>query len=106
MMLLVFGCFVEKPNIELFSLTSVLATLYLGAFAGVFGILCYFELQKKSGAFRASLVFLVFPLIALSLEKYIYGDMLSFSSIFLVIFLIVGVFLQSHQEITVLKNNQ
>ncbi|EOM1498494.1 DMT family transporter, partial [Escherichia coli] len=84
--------FVEKPNVELFSLTSVLATLYLGAFAGVFGILCYFELQKKSGAFRASLVFLVFPLIALSLEKYIYGDMLSFSSIFLVIFLIVGVF--------------
>ncbi|EOU7563781.1 DMT family transporter [Escherichia coli] len=92
MMLLVFGYFVEKPNIELFSLTSVLATLYLGAFAGVFGILCYFELQKKAGAFQASLVFLVFPLIALTLEKYIYGDMLSFSSIFLVIFLIVGVF--------------
>lgn len=36
------GWFFERPEVSTFSVYSILATLYLGAFAGVFGILCYF----------------------------------------------------------------
>ncbi len=41
------GWFFERPQVSTFSVHSILATLYLGAFAGVFGILCYFALQQR-----------------------------------------------------------
>lgn len=72
---------------------SILATLYLGAFAGVFGILSYFALQQKASAFQASLVFLIFPLIAVSLESYIYGYAISTQSMLFIIPLVIGIFL-------------
>ncbi|HHV4080396.1 TPA: DMT family transporter, partial [Klebsiella pneumoniae] len=76
-----------------FSAHSILATLYLGAFAGVFGILCYFALQQKASAFQASLVFLIFPLIAVSLESYVYGYAISTQSMLFIIPLVAGIFL-------------
>ncbi|PSH11065.1 EamA family transporter, partial [Yersinia pseudotuberculosis] len=85
------GYFFEKPQLANFSINSILSTFYLGAFAGVFGILCYFLLQKKANAFQASLVFLIFPLIAVSLESYIYGYAISFYSMLLLIPLAIGV---------------
>lgn len=87
------GWFFEKPQVQSFSWYSILATLYLGAFAGVFGILCYFLLQQKASAFMASLVFLVFPLIAISLDNYIYGYAVSTKSILFTIPLVIGIFL-------------
>lgn len=87
------GWFFEKPQASMFSAQSILSTLYLGTFAGVFGILCYFSLQQRTRAFQASLVFLVFPLIAVSLEKYIYGYTISTHSTLLIIPLAIGVFL-------------
>lgn len=87
------GWVLEKPQVSTFSIQSILATLYLGAFAGVFGILCYFALQQKATAFQASLVFLIFPLIAVSLENYIYGYAISTHSMLLIIPLVTGVFL-------------
>lgn len=87
------GWLFEKPLISDFSVYSVLATLYLGAFAGVFGILCYFALQQKASAFQASLVFLFFPLIAVSLENYIYGYTISTQSMLFSIPLAAGMYL-------------
>lgn len=87
------GWFFERPQLSAFSMHSVLATLYLGAFAGVFGVLCYFALQQKANAFQASLVFLIFPLIAVSLENYIYGYTISVYSMLLIIPLATGIFL-------------
>lgn len=87
------GWFYERPQVSTFSAHSILATLYLGAFAGVFGILCYFALQKEANAFQASLVFLIFPLIAVSLENFIYGYAISTHSMFLIIPLATGIFL-------------
>ncbi|EGM2645178.1 DMT family transporter [Salmonella enterica] len=87
------GWYFERPQISVFSAQSIFSTLYLGVFAGVFGILCYFALQQRASAFQASLVFLVFPLIAVSLEKYIYGYAISTHSILLVIPLVIGIFL-------------
>lgn len=87
------GWLFERPLASSFSENSILATLYLGVFAGFFGILCYFALQKKASAFQASLVFLIFPLIAVSLENYIYGYALSTNSMLLIIPLVAGVFL-------------
>ncbi len=54
------GSIFERPQLSALSLHSTLATMYLGCFAGVFGILCYFSLQKRASAFQASLVFLIF----------------------------------------------
>ncbi|AHK21302.1 multidrug DMT transporter permease [Yersinia similis] len=85
------GYFFEKPQLANFSINSILSTFYLGAFAGVFGILCYFLLQQKANAFQASLVFLIFPLIAVSLESYIYGYAISFYSMLLIIPLAFGI---------------
>ncbi|MFI0604952.1 DMT family transporter [Escherichia coli] len=87
------GWFFEIPQISAFSTRSILATFYLGSFAGVFGILCYFLLQEKAGAFQASLVFLIFPIIAISLEKNIYGYAISSQSMLFIIPLVIGVFL-------------
>ncbi|MGL5456650.1 MAG: DMT family transporter [Citrobacter telavivensis] len=87
------GWFFEKPQLSTFSINSILSTLYLGFFAGVFGILCYFALQQKANAFQASLVFLVFPLIAISLENYIYGYAISKVSMLLIIPLAIGILL-------------
>ncbi|EMN0197735.1 MULTISPECIES: DMT family transporter [Enterobacterales] len=87
------GWLFERPQISTFSTNSILATIYLGSFAGVFGILCYFALQQKANAFQASLVFLIFPLIAVSLENYIYGYAISTHSMLLIIPLAIGIFL-------------
>ncbi|ECG8217175.1 DMT family transporter, partial [Salmonella enterica] len=87
------GWFFERPLVSAFSVHSILATLYLGAFAGVFGILSYFALQQKASAFQASLVFLIFPLIAVSLENYIYGYAISTQSMLFIIPLFSGIFL-------------
>lgn len=86
------GYLFERPQFSNFSAHSVLATVYLGAFAGVFGILCYFALQQKANAFQASLVFLIFPLIAVSLENCIYGYAISTYSMLLIIPLAIGIF--------------
>lgn len=91
--LLSVGWFFEKPIISGFSKESIISTFYLGAFAGVFGILCYFSLQKKAKAFQASLVFLIFPVIAVSLEDYLYGYNISRLSMLMLIPLISGVFI-------------
>lgn len=93
LILTVVGYFFEKPQIMHFSMHSVLSTLYLGAFAGVFGILCYFALQQKASSFQASLVFLIFPLIAVSLENAIYGYAISWYSVLLIIPLATGILL-------------
>ncbi|MBY6257779.1 DMT family transporter [Phytobacter diazotrophicus] len=93
LILLAAGWFFERPQVSAFSAHSILATVYLGAFAGVFGILCYFALQQKASAFQASLVFLIFPLIAVSLENYIYGYAISTHSMLLIIPLAIGIFL-------------
>ncbi|EKR5207595.1 DMT family transporter [Escherichia coli] len=87
------GWFCERPEVSTFSVYSILATLYLGVFAGVFGILCYFALQQKASAFQASLVFLIFPLIAVSLESCIYGYGISTQSMLFIIPLVIGLFL-------------
>jgi putative membrane protein PagO len=70
-----------------------MATLYLGAVAGVFGILCYFALQQRAGPFRASLAFLVFPVIAVWLDCWLTDTVLSLSSLLLMAPLGLGILL-------------
>lgn len=104
LMLSTAGWFIERPQTSVFSAQSILSTIYLGTFAGVFGILCYFALQQKASAFQASLVFLVFPLIAVSLEKYIYGYAISTRSILFIIPLAIGIFLSIFSNKTLTTN--
>lgn len=92
-LLLILGWLFERPDITLFSSGSVLATLYLGGGAGVFGILSYFALQKCTSAFKSSLVFLVFPVVAIALDKIVYGYAISTYTAPLLIPLACGIFI-------------
>lgn len=92
-LLLALGLWTETPNNALFSLHSLLAVGYLGVVAGVFGIMCYFALQQRATAFQASLVFLVFPLIALSVERMVSGTTISEASLWLILPLLSSILL-------------
>nr|WP_258317189.1 DMT family transporter [Yersinia enterocolitica] len=94
-LLCIVGWIAEQPVISKFSQQSLLSVIYLGIIAGVFGILCYFQLQNKASAFQRSTVFLVFPIIALLLDGYVYGRYFSLYSILLIIPLLTGVLLIS-----------
>ncbi|MHA1066847.1 DMT family transporter [Enterobacter ludwigii] len=93
LLLSVSGIMLENGKFNAFSPAALGAVLYLGVVAGVCGILSYFELQKKAGAFQASLVFLVFPVIAICLESGFYGYVISMHSILLFFPLSMGLLL-------------
>lgn len=70
-----------------------MAIAYLGFVAGVGGILCYFALQQVARPFQASLVFLVFPLIAIALENMLNGSSISHQSLLLLLPFLMGILL-------------
>ncbi|WDI78548.1 DMT family transporter [Candidatus Purcelliella pentastirinorum] len=88
--LLFMGWFIENPKITNFSIDSILAIFYLGVIGGVCGVMCYFTLQKRISTFKSSIVFILFPLISITLENYIYNHKLSTISIFALIPLIIS----------------
>lgn len=83
----------EAPNYQAFSPQALLAIAYLGVVAGVGGILAYFALQQTAKPFQASLVFLVFPLIAVALESKINGISISHESLLLMLPFLLGILL-------------
>lgn len=92
-LLLLAGVFIEQPNIANFSLQSLGAISYLGVVAGIGGIMAYFQLNKMASPFQASLCFLIFPVIALSLDALVNGRNLSEASLLLIGTLLIGVLL-------------
>lgn len=91
--LFMLGYFIEKPDASVFTARAVLSVGYLGLVAGVFGILAYFALQQRASAFQASLVFLVFPLIAIALEKLVDKTTIANTSLWLIFPLLIGILL-------------
>jgi len=83
----------EAPDVHAFSTEALLAIVYLGVVAGVGGILCYFALQQVARPFQASLVFLVFPLIAIALENLLNGTSIGRESLLLLLPLLLGIVL-------------
>jgi len=83
----------ESPDYQAFSSHALLAIAWLGFVAGVGGILCYFALQQIARPFQASLVFLVFPLIAIALENGLSGSSISQTSLFLLLPFLLGILL-------------
>lgn len=92
-LLFMLGYFIEKPDASVFTARAVLSVGYLGLVAGVFGILAYFALQQRASAFQASLVFLVFPLIAIALEKLVDKTTIANTSLWLIFPLLIGILL-------------
>ncbi|MCG6295096.1 EamA family transporter, partial [Vibrio vulnificus] len=83
---------IEKPAFSVFSQVSMLSVIYLGAFASVGGIVAYFKLGQVSTPFTASICFLFFPLIALSLSTWMAGNSISSTSMVLLLPLLGGIF--------------
>jgi putative membrane protein PagO len=92
-MLLIVG-FVQTPvGLTHIDTRAIAAVIYLGVVAGILGIMAYFQLQKRVSPFRASMVYFIFPLIALSLDDILNGQTISPLSALMVIPLLVGLFL-------------
>ncbi|RWR00681.1 multidrug DMT transporter permease [[Pantoea] beijingensis] len=87
------GWWIESPQPAAFTQSAILAILWLGVVAGVGGILCYFALQQVARPFQASLVFLVFPVIAIALDNVVKGTSISPASLLLIFPLLVGILL-------------
>ncbi|WP_455812013.1 DMT family transporter [Pseudomonas graminis] len=83
----------EAPDVTTFAPQALLAIAYLGVVAGVGGILAYFALQQTAKPFQASLVFLVFPLIAITLESTVNGSSISRESLLLLLPFLLGILL-------------
>lgn len=92
-LLLITGAIVEQPNLAQVSDNSLIAILYLGTVAGIGGIMAYFQLNKFASPFQASICFLIFPVVALTLDAAINDRMLSHESMELMLILSVGVLL-------------
>ena len=88
----------ESPNYHAFSGQALLAITWLGLVAGVGGILCYFALQQIARPFQASLVFLVFPLIAITLENQLSGSSINPTSLLLLLPFLMGILLTLYQR--------
>ncbi|MGR6862299.1 DMT family transporter [Aliivibrio salmonicida] len=83
----------ENVDVQSFSSSSLIAVSYLGVFASVGGIVAYFKLGQISTPFAASICFLIFPLVALSLSALTSGTVISEQSLMLLIPLLSGILL-------------
>lgn len=83
----------ENVNVEAFTWDSISAVVYLGFVASVGGIVAYFKLVQVSTPFKASICFLIFPVVALFISSYINGEALSQQSLIMMLPLLVGILL-------------
>ncbi|MGF1804528.1 DMT family transporter [Aliivibrio sifiae] len=83
----------ENITVQAFSSSSLIAVAYLGVFASVGGIVAYFKLGQLSTPFAASICFLIFPLVALSLSALTSGTVISDQSLMLLFPLLSGILL-------------
>ncbi|VFP87447.1 EamA-like transporter family protein [Candidatus Erwinia haradaeae] len=83
----------ESPNFHAFTPQALLSIIYLGIVAGVGGVLAYFSLQQITQPFQASLVFMIFPIIAVILENIINGSSISHQSLILLVPFLFGIIL-------------
>lgn len=93
--LLLFVCSLAFENIDIatFSAPSLIAVSYLGVFASVGGIMAYFKLGQISTPFTASICFLIFPLVALTLSTFTSNTTISTLSIIMLLPLLSGILL-------------
>ncbi|MEB7884040.1 DMT family transporter [Serratia fonticola] len=93
LLLTVFGMVYEIHDNAEITFRALAAVGYLGVVAGILGILAYFQLQKRVSPFYASLVYFVFPLVAITLEGMITGHAISELSAFMIIPFLLGIFM-------------
>lgn len=91
--LLIFGLIRTPVDLAHVDTRAIAAVIYLGVVAGILGIMAYFQLQKGVSSFRASMVYFIFPLIALSLDDMLNGLAISPLSALMVLPFLVGIFL-------------
>lgn len=87
------GGFYEHVNVTTIEVQSVYAIIYLGIVAGVLGIMAYFQLQKRVLPFYASLVYFIFPLIAIALEDFVTQEPISAAFVLMIMPFMCGILL-------------
>lgn len=89
--LVILGWIIEHPILKSFSIFSIFALCYLSIIVGFLGIALYFILQKKIHSHYASIVFVIFPLISLFLDHYIYKTKISNYEYIFIMFSLIGI---------------
>jgi putative membrane protein PagO len=89
---------VEQTTLADIQFTSWLAVLYLSSITGVGGIVAYFKLTALVTPFKASLCFLIFPVIAVALEAVVTGRTISPYSLLFALPLAGGIYLLIRPE--------
>ncbi|MDD7805275.1 MAG: DMT family transporter [Endozoicomonas sp. (ex Botrylloides leachii)] len=101
--LLATSALVETPNIHSFTVESISSVLYLGVIAGVGGVAAYFKLNEISSPFTASICFLLFPIVALTLSSFLSSHTVSKASILAMLPLLGGILLTKTEKTFWLK---
>ncbi|AEH39769.1 putative transmembrane protein [Buchnera aphidicola (Cinara tujafilina)] len=90
-LLIIFGWNIEHPVLNNFSMQSMCAICYLSVFVGFLGTISYLFLQKKIDSCYASIVFIIFPIVSLFLDRYMYMTKVSNFEYFFIMFLLFSV---------------
>ena len=85
LLLTAFGMVYEVQDSAEVTVRALAAVSYLEVVAGILGILAYFQLQQRFSPFYASLVYFVFPLVAMALEGALTGHGISRLSAWMII---------------------
>ncbi|AUO67240.1 DMT family transporter [Citrobacter freundii complex sp. CFNIH2] len=96
LLLILYGILEEHPDSYSFSFGAVAAISYLGIVAGVAGIMAYFKLQQIISPFHASLVYFVFPLVAISFDTVLTGNAVSGTSEVMIVPFLAGAWMVLH----------
>nr|WP_284504279.1 DMT family transporter [Caballeronia sp. ATUFL_F1_KS4A] len=86
----------EHPSVDVFSTESIGAVVYLAVFANVVAILSFFKIQQSTSPSKASIVFAVFPLVAIAIDGLRYGQTFAATSIALTLPLITGLLILAY----------
>ncbi len=98
LLLLATSSLAEQPSIQSFSTVSISAVVYLGIFASVGGIVAYFKLNQVSSPFSASICFLMFPVVALTLSSWTTEHTISNQSLLMMLPLLGGILLTKTEK--------
>lgn len=88
----------EDVNYNAISTTSMYSVLFLGLIASVGGVIAYFKLNEISNPFTASLCFIFFPLVALSLSAIIEKKELQTESLLFMGLLLFGIIIAKYPK--------
>ncbi len=97
-LLLIASILFEDLNFHKFTHKSIFAVIYLGVIANIGGVIAYFRLGEITKPSTASVCFLIFPLVAISISNLYSGSSVSLMSMCMLLPLSIGILLSQYTK--------